>query len=103
MKPIYITDLDHTFLHSNQSVSDFSAKVWNDKSKNAILSVATARSYQKSLDFLDKLRLDAPMILLDGTMIVTPDKKLIDIKTINKALGDAIINEGAKYDITLLL
>jgi len=99
MKPIYITDLDHTFLRTDQSLSDYSAKVWNDKSTEAILSVATARSYQKSLDFLDKLHLDAPMILLDGTMIVTPDKKLIDIKTINKELGDAIIDEGAKYGI----
>ena len=99
MKPIYITDLDHTFLRTDQSVSDFSAKVWNDKSKDAILSVATARSFQKSHDFLDKLNLDAPMILLDGTMIVTPEKKLIDIKTINKELGDAIIAEGTKYGI----
>jgi hypothetical protein len=98
-KPIYITDLDHTFLRTDQSVSDFSAKVWNEKSKNAILSVATARSFQKSHDFLEKLHLDAPMILLDGTMIVTPEKKLIDIKTVNKELGDAIIDEGSKYGI----
>lgn len=98
-RPIYITDLDHTFLRTDQSVSDFSTQVWNAKSKNAILSVATARSFQKTHDFLDKLHLDAPMILLDGTMIVSPDKKLIDIKTVNKALGDAIINEGAKFNI----
>ncbi len=98
-RPIYITDLDHTFLRTDQSVSDFSAQVWNAKSKDAILSVATARSFQKTHDFLDKLHLDAPMILLDGTMIVSPDKKLIDIKTVNKALGDAIINEGAKFNI----
>jgi len=99
MNPIYITDLDHTFLRSDQTVSAYSAKVWNDKSRNAILSIATARSFQKSHNFLNKLRLDAPMILLDGSMIVTPDKKLIDIQTINKALGDAIISEGAKYNI----
>ena len=98
-RPIYITDLDHTFLRTDQSVSDFSAKVWNEKTKNAILSVATARSFQKSHDFLDKLHLDAPMILLDGTMIVSPEKKLIDIKTVNKALGDAIIDEGSRYGI----
>ncbi|WP_415405546.1 HAD family hydrolase [Sulfurovum sp. CS9] len=98
-RPIYITDLDHTFLRTDQSVSDFSAKVWNEKAKNSILSVATARSFQKSHDFLDKLHLDAPMILLDGTMIVTPEKKLIDIKTVNKELGDAIIDEGSKYGI----
>ena len=99
MKPIYITDLDHTFLRTDQSVSSFSAKIWNNKSKDAILSVATARSFQKTHDFLAKLHLDAPMILLDGTMIVTPDKKLIDIKLINKAVGDAIIDEGAKFNI----
>lgn len=99
MKQIYITDLDHTFLRTDQIVSDFSTKVWNEKSKDAILSIATARSFQKSHDFLAKLHLHAPMILLDGTMIVTPEKKLIDIKTINKALGDAIIDEGARYGI----
>jgi len=98
-RPIYITDLDHTFLRTDQSVSDFSAKVWNKKTKNSILSVATARSFQKSHDFLDKLHLDAPMILLDGTMIVSPEKKLIDIKTVNKELGDAVIDEGSKYGI----
>jgi Cof subfamily protein (haloacid dehalogenase superfamily) len=96
---IYITDLDHTFLRTDQSISDFSTKVWNEKAKNSILSVATARSFQKTHDFLDKLHLHAPMILLDGTMIVAPDKTLIDVKTVNKALGDAIIDEGAKYGI----
>ncbi|WP_295419060.1 HAD-IIB family hydrolase [Sulfurovum sp.] len=99
MKPIYITDLDHTFLRTDQSVSNFSAQVWNEKANNSILSVATARSFRKSHDFLEKLHLDAPMILLDGTMIVSPDKTLIDIKTLNKALGDAIITEGAKFNI----
>jgi Cof subfamily protein (haloacid dehalogenase superfamily) len=98
-KSIYITDLDHTFLRTDQTVSDYSAKVWNERTKDNILSIATARSFQKSHDFLDKLHLDAPMILLDGTMIVTPEKKLIDIKLINKALGDAIIDEGKKFDI----
>ncbi len=98
-RPIYITDLDHTFLRTDQSISDFSTEVWNTKSKDAILSVATARSFQKTHDFLEKLHLHAPMILLDGTMIVSPDKKLIDLKTINKALGDAIVEVGLKFDI----
>ena len=98
-RPIYITDLDHTFLRTDQSISDFSTEVWNAKSKDAILSVATARSFQKTHDFLDKLHLDAPMILLDGTMIVSPEKKLIDLKTINKVLGDAVVEVGLKFDI----
>lgn len=99
MDKIYITDLDHTFLRTDQSISSFSTKVWNERSENAILSVATARSFQKTHDFLAKLHLKAPMILLDGTMVVTPEKKLIDIKLINKTLGDAIIDEGEKFGI----
>jgi len=98
-KPIYITDLDHTFLRTDQTVSDFSANVWNEKAKKSILTIATARSFQKSHDFLSKLHLNAPMILLDGTMIVTPEKKLIDVKLVNKDLGDAIIDEGKKFNI----
>lgn len=99
MNKIYITDLDHTFLRSDHSISDFSTKVWNEKAKHSILSIATARSYQKSHDFLKKLHLDAPMILLDGTMIVSPEKKLIALKTINKALGDAVVEVGLTFDI----
>jgi len=98
MKPIYITDLDHTFLRTDQTISEFSTHIWNAKSAEAILSIATARSFQKSKQFLKKLHLKYPLILLDGTMIVTPDKKAISIKTLNKTLGDAIINESKKFD-----
>jgi len=99
MDKMYITDLDHTFLRTDQSVSEFSVKVWNERSEDSILSVATARSFQKTHDFLDKLYLKAPMILLDGTMIVSPDKTLIDVKLVNKELGDAVIDEGSKFGI----
>ncbi|SFV54661.1 HMP-PP hydrolase (pyridoxal phosphatase) Cof, detected in genetic screen for thiamin metabolic genes (PMID:15292217) [hydrothermal vent metagenome] len=99
MKPIYITDLDHTFLRTDQTISPFSRSVWNEKNNSAILSVATARSFQKSHDFLEALHLHAPMILLDGTMIVSPEKELIDVKLVNKTLGDAVIDEGTKFGI----
>lgn len=99
MKPIYITDLDHTFLRSDLSISDFSTDIWNKKSKNTIMSVATARSFQKSQEFLKKLHINAPMILLDGAIIITPERKVIDLKTIDKELGDAIVDLGLEFDI----
>ncbi len=99
MKPVYITDLDHTFLRSDHSVSDFSRRVWNARAQDSILSIATARSYSKSLEFLRGLRLDTPMILLDGAMVVTPAKRIIDLKTIRKPLADAIIQEGRGFGI----
>lgn len=99
MNPIYITDLDHTFLRSDLSISDFSTNIWNDKAANTLMSVATARSFQKSQELLIKLHINAPMILLDGSIIITPERKLIDIQTLNKEIGDAIVEVGLRYDI----
>lgn len=98
-RPIYITDLDHTFLRSDLSISDFSTDVWNKKSKNTIISIATARSFQKSQELLKKLHINAPMILLDGAIIITPERKVIDLKTIDKDIGDAIVDLGLEFDI----
>ena len=63
------------------------------------MGVATARSFSKSKILLDRLHINAPMILLDGAMILSPDEKIIDLKTIGKALGDALVEVGLKYGI----
>jgi len=99
MPKLYITDLDHTFLHSSQTVSDFSKKIWNEKANHALLSVATARSFAKTHQFLEGLQLKVPLILLDGAMVVTSQKRLIDLNTLNKEIGDAIIEESRKFNI----
>ena len=99
MKKLFITDLDHTFLHSNQSVSIFSKQIWNEKSQHALLSVATARSFSKTQEFLEGLELNLPLILLDGAMIATTDKKLISLNTLSKELSDAIIEESSRFGI----
>ncbi|MBD3801002.1 MAG: HAD-IIB family hydrolase [Campylobacterales bacterium] len=97
--PVFLTDLDHTFLRSDQSVSPFSRDVWNRIARHTPLTVATARSFSKSHDLLNALHLDAPMILLDGSMVVLPDKTPIDIKTIGKEIGDELIEAGRRFDI----
>jgi Cof subfamily protein (haloacid dehalogenase superfamily) len=99
MQKLFITDLDHTFLHSTQSVSQFSKDIWNKKAKSAMLSIATARSFAKTNDFLKDLRLDFPLITLDGAMVVNREKKLIDLNVLNKDIGNAIIEESKKFDI----
>lgn len=99
MKNIYITDLDHTFLKTDLSISDYTKTIWNSKSTNSILSVATARTYKKTAQFLKDIHINAPMILLDGALIATMDKKIIDTKFINKEVADVIINEGGKFGI----
>jgi len=99
MKNIYITDLDHTFLQSDLSVGDYTKKIWNSYSKNSIMSIATARTYKKTMQFLEGVAVNAAMILLDGALIVTKDKKIIDTKFISKEIADEIINAGSKLGI----
>ncbi|NPA58877.1 MAG: HAD-IIB family hydrolase [Epsilonproteobacteria bacterium] len=99
MQNVYITDLDHTFLRSDLSISKQTKEIWNSLASNSILSVATARTYKKSAELLDGICINAPMILLDGALIATMDKKIIDTKFIPKDIADAIIDEGAKLGI----
>ncbi len=99
MKNIYITDLDHTFLKNDLSISDYTKKIWNSYEYEAFLSVATARTYKKTMQFLEGVAINAPMILLDGSLIATKDRKIIDTKFISKAIADEIIEEGAKLGI----
>ena len=99
MKKIYITDLDHTFLRNDLSLSDYTKKIWNSYANSSILSIATARTYMKTAQFLEGVELNAPMILLDGALIATMDKKIIDTKLISKDITDMIIDEGWKFGI----
>jgi len=99
MKNIYITDLDHTFLRTDLTLSDYTKRIWNAQAKSTILSVATARTYKKTAEFLDGIFINAPMILLDGSLIATMDKKVIDTKFITKEIADQIIALGARLFI----
>ncbi len=99
MKNIYITDLDHTFLRNDLSISNYTKDIWNSFSSDSILSVATARTYNKTVQFLNGVHISAPMILLDGALIATMDKKIIDTKFISKDISDIIIDEGWKFGI----
>jgi len=99
MSPTYITDLDHTFLRSDLSISDYSADTWNTQSQNSLMGIATARSFTKAKDLLKKVHINAPLILLDGSMIITAEHKIIDMKTLNKEIGDAIVTIGSKHGI----
>ncbi len=98
MNKIYITDLDHTFLRSDLTVSPFTKEIWNAKSKESIVSIATARSYYSAMKLLPDLSFNAPMILLDGTLIATPDKKIIDCQFLDTQAANDLIAEAIKFD-----
>ena len=99
MSKTYITDLDHTLLHTDLTISRFTSDVWNEQSRSNSLSIATARSYKKAVQFLTPLDLKAPLVLLDGALVVTPEKRIIDLYILERDLGDAAIDEGSKFGI----
>ena len=98
MNKVFLTDLDHTFLRNDLTISDFSKKIWNEMASRHTMSVATARAHRKTKQFLDGLNINAPMVLLDGSLIVADDK-IIDKKTINKEIANEIINLGLKHSL----
>ena len=51
MKNIYITDLDHTFLRNDLSISDYTKKMWNSYADDSVLGIATARTCMKTAQF----------------------------------------------------
>ena len=101
MSDIFITDLDKTFLKSDLSVGEFSQDVWNDLAKKGVpLGIATARSLKKSLEFLEGLQLDIPLILLDGAMVATAEKKPIRVHALDNAIAAEIIDVAKRaFDI----
>ena len=100
MAKLFLTDLDHTFLKDDLSFSEFTKNTWNGMAQNHMMGIATARSYKKAEQFLQGLHINTPLILLDGALIVSADKQIVDMKTLSKEIGDEIINCGAKLGIS---
>ncbi len=97
MSDIFITDLDKTFLKSDLSVGEFSKEIWNDLAKRGVpLGIATARSLKKSLEFLEGLQLNIPLILLDGAMVATMDKKPIRIHALERNMTEDVIQTAKR-------
>ncbi len=96
---LYVSDLDKTLLRSNLTLSDFTKEVWNKKAKSALMSIATARSLKKSLEFLDALELNAPLVLLDGAMVATKHKEILDLKALNYQKSKEILEFSSSFGI----
>ena len=97
MAEIFITDLDKTFLKNDLHVGEFSKEVWNTLTKKGIpLGIATARSLKKSLEFLEGLQLNIPLVLLDGAMVATKEGKVIRVHALKRSTASDIIEIGRK-------
>ena len=95
----FVSDLDHTLLRTDLTLSPRSIETWNRCAKEAAMGIATARSYTKTRELLTALRLTMPLILLDGAMIVDEGGTLLTLKALDKERGDAIVEIGLRYGI----
>ncbi len=93
---LFLSDLDFTLLRDDTTLSKFTKEIWNRVSYKTKLSIATARSYTGVKELLKGLRLSEPLILLDGAVIANPDGSILHIASIDKELGNAIIDLAKK-------
>lgn len=71
MKTLYVSDLDGTLLHSDETTSEYTNKTINELvEKGMIFSYATARSFQTSHKVTKGLNAKIPLIIYNGAMVV---------------------------------
>jgi len=69
----YLTDLDGTLLQSNASLSDYTVRTLTEAlEQGAVISYATARSYQSSKTVTSQVAWPYPVVLYNGSMLLDP-------------------------------
>lgn len=98
---IYISDLDGTLLNDQAKISNYTLNVIKDIRKKGIkFTIATARSFQTAIKFIEKLDLQYPCILRNGSIIYDPIKKeIIDEKMIGYELAIKIIEDLQAFNL----
>ena len=70
-KTLYVSDLDGTLLHSDESISEYTSKIINKMTDNGILfSYATARSLVTAKQVTKGIDAKIPLIIYNGSFIV---------------------------------
>jgi len=99
-KTLYITDLDGTLLNENAELSEYTTNALNrliDEGMN--FSVATARTGATTFKLLKDIKLNQPLVLMNGVLIYDMAtehfvKKLIIGEKTRERINNAIIKTG---------
>lgn len=93
MKTLYLSDLDGTLLNSAARLSDNSAEMLNSLIEAGMLfSVATARTAATVLDIFSGVKLNVPLILMNGVVLFDfKNNKNLICHSIEKESADEII------------
>lgn len=99
MKTLYLTDLDGTLLNSAAGLSKNSVDILNFLlEKGMLFTAATARTSATVLEMFSKVRLNLPLILMNGVLLydIKSDRNII-CHGIEKDDAKTIIDIFAKY------
>ncbi len=99
MKKLYVTDLDGTLLHSNETLSDYTIQVINDLVNEGMLfSYATARSFNTAKKVTLGLNVDIPLIVYNGVSIRDNITGNIIVSNIFENIDD-VLDDLLNHDI----
>lgn len=101
MKKLYISDLDGTLLNSDAEISDFTSDTLNELIDNGInFTVATARTAATVLDILRDVKMNLPVILMNGVCIYDiKTNEYIQFFKINKKSCRFLFDKLIEYDL----
>lgn len=85
-KKLYISDLDGTLLNSNKEITAFSAEIINRFiDLGGMFSVATARTAYGCEDILKDLKINIPIILMNGVCLYfLKERQYVSVESINQ-------------------
>ena len=92
MKELYITDLDGTLLTSDAELSDLSSEIINSLIESGVqFSIATARTHATVSEMLSKVKLNVPLVMMNGVIIYDP--------TAEKVISSAAIDRDSAVKV----
>lgn len=105
MKTLFLSDLDGTFLNSEGKISKRSAEIVSELSEKGVLfTVATARTFATVMQMFDGIKLNCPLVLMNGVTIYNPiSKNILSSHPIPTEIGNRIIREFRLRDIEPML
>jgi len=75
MTTLYVSDLDGTLLNSEKQISENTMKTINSLIENGVLfTIAIARTLAATTHILSRLKINIPIILMNGAMNYDPIK-----------------------------
>ncbi len=99
MKTLYISDLDGTLLNNNAEVTEKSKKLLNEFiSKGNFFSVATARTGATVIQMLEGVKVNVPVILMNGVAAYDIEKgKYVSVHTFINEAKEKFLGEVCKH------